>query len=451
MKNGIMALEGVGMGERVDAAPIPLYETDISGLALQEQLKEYHAYFSEVQNTEIEATNYIEEIKEEQLDANNATDSFNCLMTLEAMHSKLVKAKANKGVSIQTAKTVNLAVEHMSNRLGISKKTIFSLENYHTKSARREALNLALENITETITKVIKTILAWLKRAMVFAIDSFEKMVKGSAVKAKEAAKIKQMIVNIKDTTPKQNKIEAPRLAAFVGANIKGEKVIEKYIKYVNFIDTGFSKDLLKDVAKSINAIPNTVAGIAPGKSISDATDLAIKAIKTNNFKDFTTVSGTDASVVHMSKIMPFGNFILNAIFKKNEQQQFTHMEMHLVELEKDQPAKGFLLLTLSTIEIHTLASKVEEAMLNGFYKDHSKIKSEMLSVQRGVESACALIEKKNKDADYTTQTNIKTLLGYAKELAEAAVNAVSILKKYDMIVTDNMLAYCTVSAKQFS
>lgn len=403
---------------------------------------------------------YARSIAIEQNDINDIENKFNTLVTLEAMQTKLATAYKERGINESAANALNVSVEHMLSVMKLPKQTVFVMENYGNKSSRKQSLKIAMEGIASTISKIIQAIISWIKKAYDFVERNLEELFKGAATKVKKVKAIEAALVALKEPMSSKSSvgITNKRVISFFAKHgtsktLSPEDIIKEYTDYTAFLGNSFSNQKLVEISEEMKQIIIKAKANLAADDILVLIDKTLTQIKQSNFKDFKKSTTDPANQQTLSYPLPFGNRVIDAVFKQSETGKLISLDVSAstaptatvggTDVDK--------IPALTPLQIQALCKVVESAMLNGFYKDYSKTKAELTKMKSVIINGCTDIGRNESGNNDAQQASIKTALAFLKGLASSTMTMTSTLKKYDAMVADTVLEYCTVSLKQYN
>lgn len=147
---------------------------------------------------------------------------------LDNIADKIEASEETGGLDAASAEIVEVAVEHLYQRLGVSKraKGMVAIESFGADSSRKKATSISAENIKETAQKVWDGILAMLAKAKEFVVNFFKAVFTANGRLKERATKLKTAIASLggePSATSIENAGFAPALA--VGDSVDYSKI----------------------------------------------------------------------------------------------------------------------------------------------------------------------------------------------------------------------------------
>ena len=411
----------------------PVY--DLGGIATTYGYKNGNGLVVTYRNVLKEATENTKQI-DELVSVGNA---------LEEIKQQLKRATLGEPMSAAGVNAINYAVEQMLARVGIKAQCKVSLENYHTNSSKREALELAIEGFSDGVRAVAMAIGRLLKKIFMYIYEDIENAARGAAATARRAVRIQdaaQKLISSKLSLAKGNITRGSLCEAFNenGVTMGFEKIKSEYTKVMEVFNTRYSQKILSgSVITMANAIGESMNSdkIAAFDLVQahKASDRALNYLKRNGFEGFKESSKGDDNTVHLESILPFGNAFFTAVFTK--ENGFLTGFGSRIENEKVTPPTHIPPLTVP--QIKELASIVESQMNRGIYRDYKKIKRDITKMGNIVSKQCDDIVKYQRSSESGTIPS----LNFLKKASEGVKDLVVNLYGYGGYTNRCVLLYC--------
>jgi len=169
------------------------------------------------------------DMAESDVDAADETiaDAESDLSTLDGIADKLEATEENGGIDAGSAAIVEVAVEHLYQKLGVIRaKAMPALESFGADSSRLKATRIAVEDIRENAKKIWDAILRMVEKAKEFITKFFKAIFTATGRIKERALKLKEAASKIQGEASSQtieNAGFAPALA--VGSSVDYSKV----------------------------------------------------------------------------------------------------------------------------------------------------------------------------------------------------------------------------------
>lgn len=117
---------------------------------------------------------------------------------LDTIADKITESEETGGLDASSAAVVEVAVEHLYQRLGVQRaKGMVAIESFGADSSRKKATSISAENIKETAQKVWDGILAMIEKAKQFIINFFKSVFTANGRIKERALKLKAALAKL--------------------------------------------------------------------------------------------------------------------------------------------------------------------------------------------------------------------------------------------------------------
>ncbi len=138
---------------------------------------------------------------------------------LEEVQSGLRALTGKGGATEEELALITVAVEGLTDLMGVSRPIRLSMEDFATPIGRIRATQRSMESIGEKVKEVWKKIIEMVKRSIQWFKDFYAKIFDEVAKLKKRAEEVQRAAVAVKTTTPKQERLKAGKLfpALYIG------------------------------------------------------------------------------------------------------------------------------------------------------------------------------------------------------------------------------------------
>lgn len=393
----------------------------------------------------LEVQESAEEGTTEEADLAEAADTAEAL---ESIVISLEACAANGGLSREAAQALGTAVDHMTSRVGISKKAIVSLESFGGTSSRVGATRVAMEEIKDQIKKIWEAIVNALKKAVAWVADHFNKVF-GAAEKLQKRAEAISKAADGVTGKAENAKITNAGLVKALHVSGSTDNIVASIKKVAEVakaeLDTG-ANETIKSAEAQVEAIEDPVA---------KADSFAVKAEKSNVGENEGFSSAGEGMGWVRGEELPGGLALVTRAPQADAKgldgiraASRTRTAIQAFNPKAKDPSKEDL-KTLAVADVMAVAEsvKVIGAEVQAFRKTQKKLEEVL---KKAVSAAEKAGKEAEKEEDKTKKEALKTVAGLASSLPGNVVSKFTGVSQYGLKVGKAALDYCELSLKQY-
>lgn len=430
-RKGILALEGLDDPVTIDDSAFEFLYRDEGG---NEQ-------------TGLVQLDDVEKIEEAEEDSQEVDQLIGVTLTMESLYSTLESTPTHTPFSRPAAQALNAALESMVARA----KPLFADESLQGKQARRAAMDVALEDLGETIRLNVKKILAWIKRAAEVIFDHIEGIVRGANAVTEAAGRLQDLAARIRgekgDEPPEDSAVTNRQLAHFFsdadGKVYDAHTIVEHYKSFCQDFNEAFSRDVAVGgshyVANQINEVLKQSQVDTFTREVAlDLSDKTIKHMIASNFKAFTP-NESEGNLVYA---LPFGgmSFVVNVLEESGKRAGISFGTKVSETVAQEH------LPVLKPSEVYEMMTVLESSMHRGIYRDYKQVKSALYSLKKTIAEMCDEITRQQRQTFAGTMPSLHFLKG----ITETMFTLVKDTYKYNGQATRSMIKYGHASLSKF-
>jgi hypothetical protein len=370
-----------------------------------------------------------------------------------AIRQMIKNAVQGEPMTTSGVEAINYAVERMLADVGIHAECKIALENYHTNSSKREALNMALEGFADGIRAVAAAIGRLLKKIFIYIYEDIENAARGAGATARRAVRIQDAAQNLlvsQRALPSGNVTRKSLCEAFNegGTPMGFAKVKHEYTSLMSEFNTRYSQRILSG---AITAMANSINDAMSADKIvtfdlaqaRGASNRALSYLRRNGFSDFKVAPNISDNTEVLESSLPFGNAVFTAVFGK-EDGLLTGFGSKIEREDVNAPNH---LQPLTVAQVLELAREVESNMNRGIYRDYKKIKRDVSKLGNIVSKQCDDIVNYQR----SVESGVVPSLNFLKKVSEGVKQLVTNLYGYGGYSNRSVLLYCEYSLKQWA
>ena len=380
-------------------------------------------------------------------------------MALEEIRQSLSRMPISKPMSKNVAGALEIAIEHMCDRVGLERRTYLALEQFDLgRPARTQATRGAMEGLGNAIKNLIVKILAWIKRSSRVAFDSMVDSFQGANKYVEKAKELEELALSVK-TAHGNNRIPGSiknkSIATFFGHHADARAIFQDYEKYNHEFNETFSGQILAGAISQLASMGQDVlkynaTGAFGGEQAASAADRTIRWLQANSFKRFVPPSATGSVFDNMGHdgeagvyALPFGDIGFLVDYTQ-QHDRFVGIAFKPVKMTDGEGPTTVKVLTPE--EVMGLAKAMDVNGRRGLFKDFVKIKTQLHDVSKTLDHICETIGR--QQAQNTSGAVVS--LHFFKLIAEALMDLTKRAYQYNTLVHGNLIKYCTASMKMY-
>lgn len=413
-----MALEGVDIEVPAVGTDLPIDESSIDG--------------------------DISEVTSVMTDAENVNDSIDeaveTAITFESISAQLYKSAANGGMSYESIRAVEIAVEHMCVRVGYKpRKSRFALEAYSAESAGDK-----VKAVGKFVADSAKALWAYVVKAAIAAYGFIKKFAEAFFASTERYAEKAEAIIarceQVKDDTSPGKLDTNPYIEIMRDKNkpLTPEEFISKYNGYMKDDAVG-----IEEFAKILSFITGITGIIGKGGEYdaSKVSDCFNESFDTSGGNKFTSLPFGDVGIIVSA---PIGN--TPAMPGPDTNPNVTNTKSYTVKIDKStqfKDLKGAEYDALAPTQVRKLAVIVKDHMAQ-----YASYKNKDTVFEGAVKGFIDQIKKYENRSEEESEATAKSYASLAKCAIHFANESLSQMRKYDLKVAGTALKLCAASLK---
>ena len=374
---------------------------------------------------------------------------------LEGVQEAVQDAAEQGGFSPAAAKALDVAIEHFEHTAGLTSIRRLSLESFAGgRTLRIQSTKVALEEIGETIRRVIRRILEWIKHIASLCFDLIERSVRGAnavAAKAELLYKVASAMSHQRVNPSKLQQIEKSSLISFFnehGKPLHAREIAARYDSYSKDINVMFGGDaLFQPPSKALRALDTYVQ--QHGEKAVDLS--AVESFAAAACEELVHTSLRSFSPVHrdgadlLAKELPFGNAQLLFSFAKGHNNPDKRVGFN-VNIEVEEVSHTAALEPLSPQDVMNLMTVLHSHMGKGIYHDSKKIKAAIREIALHVEKQ----SEKLSDRQRQMGASIVPTLQLIRLITDSSMKLTRLAYSYSGVTGRRMLSYAEASLQAY-
>jgi hypothetical protein len=375
---------------------------------------------------------------------------------LEDVEKAVQSSCEQDGLSYPAAKALDVAFEHFKSRAGIPSEKTMSMEGFAGgRSSRLYATNVALESdIGETIRRMVKKVIAWIKHVALMCYDMIERLFRGANAVIERAQSIHRAAAEISHHKFNRDKIEQiskSSLTSFfnkAGHPLSAQEVTQAFVTYCNEVNTLFSAGrLYAPCVQGLTELDHYLnmhgeKAIDMG-AVEGFAAHACEELAKNSLKHFEQRKQEDADVLVSS--LPFGNSALLCSFVHGSINPDHRIGFHL-SIETNPVESAAALTPMKPQEVMNLMSVLTAQMSRGIYRDSKKIKAAIHDVATRVEKESYRLSDRQRQMGASVVPTLNTI----KAISDSSMKLTRLLYTYTGITTRRLLSLSQASLQAY-
>lgn len=374
---------------------------------------------------------------------------------LEGIGQAVQAASEQDGMGHSAAQALDVAFEHFKLRAGIAAEKTLSLEGFRGgRSSRVVSTRVALEDLGETVRRLIKKIIGWIKHIAQLCYDLIERLMRGANAVIERSQTVYRAASAIsyrKFDQDKLSEVKQGGLVAFFNRNGKpmdAHEIIHRfqdYSKEVNEIFNGGK--LFGPSVRGLSELERFVKGHGEKDvdlgAVEGFAQAACEQLERESLKGFTRRQHADADM--LTRELPFGNSELVFSFVKGVIDPDKRVGFH-VGIQTNPVEHSAALVALKPQEVMNLMTVLTAEMSKGIYRESKKIKAAIHDVEKRVEKQ----SQELSDTQLKMGASVVPTLNLIKTISDSSMKLTRLLYAYSGITTRRMLSYAEASLKVY-
>lgn len=367
--------------------------------------------------------------------------------TLIDVTSKLEESLTSTGITNKEAEAIEIALEGILGNKSNSR--IFAFEDYTGTVNNKLSANIAIEKLSDKILSIVNKIITWIKNAIKWVVDALFNYSDNYKRIASRASYIVKKANEISSSNKKNDLIIVDsKFVNFFTNNkgtIKPSDLSNLYKQHCSLFGSGFSISYVKNVSSRTESIMENIDKELDEKERIKDIDKIFNDLLSNSLsfmsKDRSIYNGNDKYDVFKYDMLFSDKTLVVSLLSIDD----FYLSMNTkLEDHSNLIVKTNKLLTLSPLEINSLALAIEHEMLYGNHKQYSDIISNLKSIESKVSKACdKIINKSSIDSELKS-------IRFLKDIVSSTINLINISIKTDIVISKKCLDYCELSLKEY-
>jgi hypothetical protein len=248
------------------------------------------------------------EVESDNEDLGEATDGVELVEQVQEVLEE--SATKGEGISETAAEIATLVSEHFRERMGITGRSMPSLEAFGSASSRVAATNLALLSISDTVSRAWEAIKAFFKNIWEKIKEFYKKVFTATGRMKARAVALRAKVANLTGTNEETTFENSTFHHAFQGTNAKYDK------KNVTAYTKGLATDmesLSKKLVMFTKLVDDTISAEAKVNATSNKQDVYYQPITNKEHKVTEIISSVFVGTDRRTKAY-YGGVILEAV-----------------------------------------------------------------------------------------------------------------------------------------
>lgn len=375
---------------------------------------------------------------------------------LEEIEQATKQASELDGLSAGTAKALDTSFEHFKQLAGLPTNKSLSLEGFSGgKQTRIQATKVALEEIGETIRRMVRKLIEWIKHIATVCYDMVDRLLNGANAVIHKAQQLHRAALSISHhrfDNEKIGDISKSGLVSFFNKNgrpMSGHEIGQLFLEYSKEVDTLFSAAKLYTPATyALGEIERFVRG--QGEKSLDVAQMelfaaeACNSLAQSSLAQFNVRAQGDGDV--LVKELPFGNSELVFSFIHGSSNPQSRIGFNVAIKPADEQSNAPALTPMRPQEVANLMSHVISQMGKGVYRDSKRIKAGIHEIQTRIEKESYRLSDRQRLAG----ASVIPTLHLIKAVADSSMKITRLLYSYTGITTRRMLWYAQSSIQAY-
>lgn len=375
--------------------------------------------------------------------------------TVESIAQAVQSAGEQDGLGRATAQALDVAFEHFKLRAGIAVEKTLSLEGFGGgRSSRLVATRVALEDMGETVRRLIKKLIAWIKHIALVCYDLIERIMRGANAvieRAQTLYKAASAMSYRKFDKDKLEPVEQSGLVAFFNKNgrpMDCHEIIHRFQDFSREMNAVFNGGkLFQPAVRGLSELERFVHGQGEKDvdlgAVEGFAEAACAEIENNSLRSFSARQQSDADILTYE--LPFGNSELVFSFVKGVIHEDKRVGFN-ASIETNPVDKAAALTPLKPQEVMNLMTVLTAEMSKGIYRESKKIKAAIYDVEKRVERQSNQLS----DAQRKMGASVVPTLHLIKTLSDSSMKLTRLLYSYTGTTTRRILSYAEASLKVY-
>jgi hypothetical protein len=374
---------------------------------------------------------------------------------LEEITQAVQAARDQGGLGPQTAKALDVAFEHFKHHAGIPSEKSLSLEGFGGgRSSRTQSTSMALEDMGETVRRVIKKIIAWIKHIAQLCFDMIERIMRGANAVIEKSQSIYRAAsaISYKRINPDNlTDITQAGLVGFFNKNGKpmdAHEIVKRFMTYCADVNEVFDAGkLFGPSVKALDALEHYVhqhgEKAVDLEAVEGFASEACEQLAKDSLSRFTAKHQDDADLLSME--LPFGNSQLIFSFAHGHSDQTKRVGFH-ISIQTSPVDKAAALTPMRPQEVMNLMSVLTAEMSKGIYRESKKIKSAIHDVAKRVEKQSMELSDRQRHLG----ASVVPTLNLVKTISDSSMKLTRLMYAYSGITTRRLLSYSEASLRAY-
>lgn len=393
---------------------------------------------SDAETAVVEVTEAVADIHE---DLDLIEESVAEIETLED-HSEVLEeslAEDGEGIDEAHAETLNISVERILARLNYPKKVTIATENYGSINTRKQATQVSLEALSDTLVEL------W-KKLKEFVSKIWESITKFFADYFTQLGRVKQAIVDVKKKVaaaqgaPKEKNIVNKSLVrAFYDFKSKSVKLDEIVANHMEVTKDGLKvadglaslADAQASYLKMLNGAPTEDASAKLGETATKIMEMAIKGNESGPYFNgsFFTLETAEKEASAGKFAISFPTFKINTISGEVKAEGLPAL---------DKAGCGKCIQEAEQLATLTEQFKTKQSKLDAFRKSNDKMNDAVIAFIKSTDDKEAEDKKKY----------LAELRKYSLNVSQSYSRLFATIPSYNLNVVKALLNYVQASVK---
>lgn len=388
-------------------------------------------------------------------DSNEIDELISTTCALESIYHGAKDSCRTGGLSYPAASALDVAMEHFCARAKITASRRVGMESFKGGSSQRiQTTQVAMEDMGETLRRLIKKILAWIKHVATLCYEIVERIVRGANAVGEHAQNVQTAATALLHKSVDNSKIatiSVSKLTSFFnekGVPMDPKEIIRQFQEYCTMVNDSFnSGKLFQPAVRGLTELEHYVKSHGEEhvdmQAVEGFAATACDQLVKNSLSHFTP--STNEGVDLLSHKLPFGNSDLVFSFVKGQASPGENVGFH-VAIAPDPVEKAPDLPALRPQEVVNLTSVLISEMGKGIYRDSRVIRAAIHDVIMRVEKQSYQLSDRQR---LMGASSVPTL-NLIKLISDSSLKVTRLLYSYSGISTRRLLSYAELSLKAY-
>jgi hypothetical protein len=384
-------------------------------------------------------------------DSNEIDELISTTGVVEKIEEAVQSTCDEGGLGYPTAQALDVAFEHFKRSAGLPCEKSLSLEGLKGgRNTRIYTTKLALEEIGETIRRLVRRIIAWIKHIATVCYEIIERLMRGANAVIDRAHLVYKAAAGISHNKFAKDKVPAITKSSLVsffnesGRPMNSHEIESRFKKYCDEVNHMFNAgQLYAPAVRGLSEMERYINGHGEKAVDMDAVERFAEAScdeltqKSLNRLSKRQVDGADVLFMEL----PFGNSDLLFSFAHGSVDSSRRVGFH-VSIQPNPVQDAAPLDALRPQDVMNLMSLLISEMGRGIYRESKKIKSAIYDVQVRVEKESYRLS----DRQRLMGASVVPSLQLVKLISDSSLKLTRLLYSYTGISTRRLLSYAESS-----